>query len=469
MAEKDYDYDLIVIGSGPGGYVAAIRASQLGLRAAVVEKDKPGGVCLNIGCIPSKALIHQADLYRSVASLEAMGLKVDRGGLDYSKVFQASRRAADRLSKGVQFLLKKNKIDYVQGRAALAGPHEVKLDDGKTLSGRFILAATGSRPRELKGFEFDEKSVLSSTGLLMMEDLPKRLVILGSGYIGMEFAYVMNAFGVEVHVVEMLDQVLPLEDADVAGVVEKAFRKRGVQFTVSSKAVGLDKTDAGLRVHLESPDERGTKKSVLEADRVLVAVGRAPNTEGLGLEELGVQLDKGFVTTGDYYQTACASVFAIGDVVPSLALAHVASKEGEIAVEYMAGRASPLRRVDPTLIPTVIFTEPQIAGMGCNERLAKERGLAYEVATFPYRGVGKAAAIEQVDGFVKVLHEPRTREILGTTIVGAEATELIHEALLARQAELLPEDVATMIHAHPTLSEGVMEAFRAAEGWSVHA
>lgn len=469
MADAKYDCDLAVIGSGPGGYVAAIRASQLGLRAVVIEKDQPGGVCLNIGCIPSKALIYQAELFRKAEELEAIGLGVDRSGLDYSKVFAASRRAADRLSKGVQFLLKKNNVEYVQGEARLADSHAVKVRSGdgeRTITGRFILVATGSRPRELKGFEFDEKTVLSSTGLLMMQDLPKSLLILGSGYIGMEFAHAISAFGVEVHVVEMLDQVLPLEDADLAGVVEKSLRKRGVKFTVSSKAVALKRTDAGAEITLEGKDG---KQSAVQAQRVLVAVGRAPNTEGLGLETLGVKLNKGFVTTGDYYQTACAGIYAIGDITGEMALAHVASKHGEIAAEHMAGRQPREKKVDATRIPAVIFTDPQLAGFGLNERQARQAGRTYKTATFPFRGIGKAVAVGHAEGFLKLLYDPQTHEVLGAGMVGPEAAELIHESMLVRQAELLPTDLAEMIHAHPTLSEGVMEVFRAAEGRAIHA
>jgi dihydrolipoamide dehydrogenase len=462
---ESFDHDVVIIGSGPGGYVAAIRAAQLGLKPAVIERDKPGGVCLNIGCIPSKTLIHQAEVFRAAAELEAMGVKVDRGGLDYAKVFAASRAAADTLSKGVQYLLKKNNVEWIAGEATITGPREVTVDGSKSISGKSILIAAGSRPRSIPGFEIDEQIVMSSTGLLMMQELTASLLILGSGYIGMEFAHVMNAFGVDVHVVEMLDQVLPLEDAEIAQVLERSLGKRGVEFSVSTKAVGMARTDKGVEVTLE--DASGNTQTTA-AEKVLVAVGRAPNTDGLGLDAVGITPEKGFIPVGDYYQTAAAGIYAVGDVIASPMLAHVASKEAEIAVEHMAGRPPRVAKVDPLAIPGAIYTEPQIASFGYNEKTASEVGIAYEKAAFPYRGAGKSVAIGRPEGMVKILFDGDTHELLGAQIVGTEATELIHELLLAKSSELLTEDITTMIHAHPTLSEAVMEAARAAEGWAIH-
>ena len=463
MAEN-FDYDLVVIGSGPGGYVAGIRAAQLGMKVACVEKDKPGGVCLNIGCIPSKALIHQAELFRGAAGLEAMGVTVDRGTLDYSKVYQASRQAADTLSKGVEFLFKKNKIDLIPGFGRLAGPHAVDVQGGKRLSARNILIATGSRPRTIPGFEIDEQTVLSSTGILMMQNLPKSMLILGSGAIGMEFAHVMNAFGVQVHVVEMLDRILPLEDDEIVAVLARSFRKRGVQFSTGARAMAMTRTDSGIQVTLESQAGQQT----VEAERVLVAVGRAPNSEDIGLDKLGIATEKGFIVVGDYYQTAVRGIYAIGDVVNTPLLAHVASKEGEMAVLHMAGREQREALIDLGAIPNAIYCEPQIASFGLNERQAKEAGRAYKKATFPYRAAGKAVAEQRPEGLAKVLYNPDTHEILGVHIVGAEATDIIHELLLAKSSELLPADVAEMIHAHPTISEVNMELMRSAEGWAIH-
>lgn len=461
---SDDSYDLIVIGSGPGGYVAAIRASQLGMSTAIIEKDKPGGVCLNIGCIPSKALIHQAELFQAASSLEQMGIPVDRSKLDYSVVFTKSRTAADRLSKGVQGLLKKNKIELIAGTGRLVSATQVEVDGKRKLNAKNILIATGSRPRQIPGFEFDEKQVISSTGALMLEKLPKRLAILGAGAIGLEFAHVMSTFGVEVTVVEMLDGILPLEDRETVEVLARDFRRRKVTVHTSTKATKLEKKKSGLTLSVEGADGKAQK---IEADALLVAVGRAPNTEDIGLEKVGVKTDRGFITTGDYYETSVKGVFAIGDCIPTPLLAHVASKEGEIAVEHMAGRKAP-KRVPSDEIPSAVYTEPQVASFGPTEAKLKGDGRTFEKAVFPYRGAGKSVAVEQPEGMVKILFEPRTHEILGAHVVGAQATELIHELLLAKKAELLPEDIATMIHAHPTLSEAVMEAARAAEGWAIH-
>ncbi|MFP4373998.1 MAG: dihydrolipoyl dehydrogenase [Spirochaetaceae bacterium] len=460
-----YDYDLVVIGSGPGGYVSAIRATQLGMTAAVIEKDKPGGVCLNVGCIPSKALIHQAEIFRHGADLEAMGVKVDRSGFDYSKVFKKSRTAAQRLSKGVQALLKKNNIELIEGTARLSGEHEVTVDGKKTVSGRFILVATGSRPKTVPGFEFDEDRVISSTGALMLEKLPEKLLILGAGYIGMEFAHVMSAFGVDVTVVEMLDQILPNSDGEAVAVLHREFKRRGIKMLTGMKASNMKKTKSDVSLDAEDRDGNTT---TLSADLLLVAVGRSPNTEDIGLEELGIELEKGFVKTGDYYRTSAGSVYAIGDIVASPQLAHVAMKEGEIAVEHMAGHAGE-RLLPPEHIPGAIYTEPQLASFGPTEESLKADGVSYGTATFPYRGAGKAVAIEQPEGLVKVLFNTETHEILAAHVAGSQATELIHELLLGKRGELLPHDIATMVHAHPTLSEAVMEAARGVEGWIIHA
>lgn len=454
------DFDLIVIGAGPGGYVAAIRAAQLGLKAAVVERDRVGGVCLNVGCIPSKSLIRQAELVRSIPGLEALGAKVDRSGIDYARAQEKSRKAADTLSRGVQFLLKKNGVELIAGEATIAGPNAVAVGKA-TLTARSIVVATGSRPREIPGFPFDGEVVLSSTDALMLRALPRRMLVLGGGAIGVEFSHVFNAFGVEVHLVEMMDRILPLEDAGTVAVLDRALRRRGVSIATSTKAVGMERHAGGARVTLE--DGSGARSTV-EADQVIVVTGRVPNTAGLGLERLGVALDRGFVPVGDGYRTKVPSVFAVGDVVGSTPLlAHVASREGEIAAEHAAGHPGQ-PRLDPLAIPSGVYAEPQVASFGLTEEKAKETGRAYQAVVFPYRGAGKSVAVGETEGQVKLLFDPASREIVGAHVVGAEATELIHELLLARAAELLPADVADMIHAHPTLSEALMEAAKMAEG-----
>lgn len=459
------DYDVLIIGSGPGGYVAGIRAAQLGLKAAVIEKDKTGGVCLNIGCIPSKALIHQAEIYHAIPELAAMGIQTDISGFDYLKVFEKSRQAADRLSRGVAFLLKKNQVELIQGEAIQVKPGEISLQDGRKLTGKAIILATGSRPREIPGFPFDEQDILSSTGALMLQTLPKSLLILGSGAIGVEFAHIMNAFGVEVHLVEMLDRILPLEDDEVIDVLHRSFKKRGIKMDTSTKALSQTLVDGKRQVVLEGQDG---KQKTSTADKILVSVGRVPNTAGLGLAEAGVTLDAGgFVQVGDFYQTDVPGIYAIGDIVRTPLLAHVASKEGELVVEHIAGQVVE-PRLDPLSIPGATYCEPQVASFGYTERQAMAKSIAYKKSVFPYRGAGKSVAVDQTDGMVKVLTDPATGEILGAHIVGADATELIHELLLARKSELLPEDIAGMIHAHPTMAEILMEVMRETDGHAIH-
>lgn len=459
-----YDYDVVIIGGGPAGYVAAIRASQLGLKAAVIEKDKPGGVCLNVGCIPSKSLIHQAERFQSLTEMEELGITIDRSGFDYRKVVNKSRKAAETLSKGVNFLLKKNKVDLIQAAGTITGINEVSLSDGKKVTGKNIIIATGSSPREIPGFRFDEKYVLSSTGLLLQERLPGKLLIIGGGAIGIEFAYVMKSFGAQVVVVEVMDRILPLEDEEISAALERAFRKQGIEIMTGTKAVSIEVKENRVLVVLE--DGKGAKNT-LTVDQILVAVGRVPNTSRIGLENVGIEMEKGFIKVGSFYQTSVPNIYAAGDVINTPLLAHVASKEAEIAVEHIAG-LNPPESIDPMVVPSAVYCEPQVASFGYSEWRAKQESLEYDKAVFPYRGAGKSVAVEQPEGMVKVLFDPKTKEILGAHIIGADATELIHELLLAKSAELLPEDIATMIHAHPTLSEAVMESMRAAEGWAIH-
>ena len=455
--------DLLVLGAGPGGYVAAIRAAQLGLSVTVVEKDRLGGVCLNVGCIPSKSLIHQAGIFRSRLALQAMGVKVDATGLDYAGIVQRSRAAADTLSRGVAHLLKKNTVTVIAGEGRISAPGEITLAGGKSLRARNIIIATGSRPRVIPGFEFDEKDVLSSTGALSCTTVPRRLLILGAGAIGCEFAHIMNAFGSEVTLVEMLPQILPAEDPEMATHLDKSFAARGIRILTSTKALSMLRTPGGIDVSLET----GGKTRTLTVDRLLVVVGRVANTDGIGLEKVGITTERGFIPVGDYYATRVPGLYAIGDVIASPLLAHVASAEGETAVEHIAGRPVP-PRVDPLAIPMAVYTEPQVASFGLSEAAARAAKVPFAKASFPFRGVGKAVAIEAAEGMAKVIYDPSTREILGAQIVGPEATELIHELLLAKTAELFPADVTAMVHAHPTLSEVVLEVMRAVQGHAIH-
>ncbi|GAB6908908.1 Dihydrolipoyl dehydrogenase [Desulfosarcina cetonica] len=457
-------YDLVIIGAGPGGYVGAIRASQLGLKTCVVEKDKCGGVCLNWGCIPSKNLIHQAQTFAEIKALEDMGVEVNPDGFDYGIVQKKSRSVTQRLNKGIEFLLKKNKVELIKGEARIENVGKIGLSDGRTIYGKNIIIATGSRPSAVPGFEFDHQRVLSSNDILAMQTLPKSLIILGAGAIGCEFSYVMNTFGIKVTLVEMVDQVLPFEDDEIAAQLKKAFTKSGIDVLTGHKAVSMDKSGKDIAVTLA--DGNG-KQQVVEAEKVLCVFGRRPNTEDIGLEKIGIETEKGYIPVGAYYQTAVSHVFAIGDVVATPLLAHVASKEAEIAIEYIAGHGTE-KKIDVDAIPSAIYCEPQVASFGLRESQAKANGIQYKKTVFPYSAIGKAVAIDKGEGLVKVLTDPTSREILGCHIIGHDATELIHELLLAKSAELLPDDIARMVHAHPSLSEILMEVMRGTSGEAIH-
>lgn len=464
------NYDIVIIGGGPGGYVAAIRAAQLGLSVGVVEKAELGGVCLNWGCIPSKSLIHHANEFLALKEMEAVGVGIDRSGFRYAAVQSKSREAAKTLAAGVAGLLKKNKLSVFKATASISAVGRVVLQggefDGKILSAKNIIVATGSRPMAVPGFELDEQAVVSSSGLLAMTELPKSMTILGAGAIGCEFAYVMNAFGVKVTLVEMAAHILPSEDHEPVQVLETSFRRSGIDVRTGSRAASLKKIAAGVAVVVNASG----KSETIISDKVLAAFGRVPNTRDLGLEKLGVKIDdRGYVVTGDYGETSVKSIYAIGDITRSPQLAHVASKEGEIAVEHIAGHSPREPRVNPELVPSAVYCEPQLAGFGMSEARAEKEGIKFKKSVFPYRGAGKSVAIGRTEGLVKILADPQTGELLGAHIIGADATELIHELLLAKHGELLAEDVQSMIHAHPTLSEAVMEAARGLDGRPIHA
>jgi dihydrolipoamide dehydrogenase len=457
-------YDVIIIGGGPGGYVSGIRASQLGLKVCILEKNKPGGTCLNVGCIPTKSIIHQAGIFKSGNALRELGVEVNINGFDYANVINIAQKAVKKLVSGVEFLLKKNKVELIKQAGMIISKNTVLLEDGKEIQGKNIIIATGSIPIQLPGFEFDEKQVLSSTGLLLLEKLPKSLIILGAGAIGCEFAYTMNAFGVEVHLVEMFDHILPFEDSETVAVVTKSFKKKGINVCTGTSAVSLRKFKKSVTVSVAEKD--GPQKK-LKAEKVVCVFGRSANTENIGLENLGIKTKNRCIPVGDYFETEVRGIFAIGDVISSPQLAHLASKEGEIAVEYISGQR-PQPRIDHNEVVSAIYCEPQIASFGLREDKAKEKGIKYKKASFPYAGLGKAVATDKSEGLVKVLFDPETRKILGAHIAGSHATELIHELLLAKTAELCPENIADMIHAHPTVSEGIMECMKAVDGQAIH-
>lgn len=465
----DKQYDVAIIGGGPGGYVAAIRAAQLGLAVAVVEKAELGGVCLNWGCIPSKSLIHHATEFASLAHMEAFGVGIDRSGFAFAAVHARSRLAAKTLADGVGGLLRKNKVEVLKATGTLSDPGTVTLRDKagatRTLKAKNIILATGSRPLAVPGFAPDEQEVLSSSGILALDKLPRSLAILGAGAIGCEFAYVMNAFGVKVTLIELGEHILPAEDFEVAQVLDASLRKSGVDIRTGTRALSWQKGAAGLEVRVAA----GGREETVAAEKILAAFGRTPNTAGLGLEALGIRFDpRGYVVTGDYGQTSVKGIFAIGDIVATPALAHVASKEGELAVEFIAGHTPSCRRIAEDLVPSAIYCEPQVAGFGLREDMAIAKGIRYRKSVFPFRANGKSVAVGKTDGLVKVLADPDSGEILGAHIAGSNATELIHELALARCSELLGEDLAQMIHAHPTVAETIMEAAAGISGKPIH-
>jgi dihydrolipoamide dehydrogenase len=461
------ELDLMVIGSGPGGYVAAIRAGQLGLRTAVVEKDpKFGGTCLHRGCIPTKALLHTAGLLDEVRHADSFGVKVSDAQLDMEQAHIYKDAVVDKNARGVEFLLKKNKVDGLHGIGRLVGPNEVEVtgaDGVKKYRAKHILLATGSVPRDIPVAAADGQRVLNSDHMLKLQSVPGKLLVVGSGAVGCEFASVFASFGSEVTLVEMLPRLLPLEDEEVSKELQRAFRKRGIRSLTGTQLQGVEHTDAGLRVDLAADG----KNESAEADVVLIAVGRAPVTEGLGLEALGIELDRGYVPVNELMQTSVPHIYAIGDIVRTPWLAHVASAEGIVAVEHMAGETA--RPLNYDHVPSVTYCEPEVGSVGLTEAEAKERGYDVAVGKFPFSASGKAAIEGKTTGFVKVVRETRYDELLGVHIIGARATDLIAEACVALQVEATTEELFRTIHAHPTLSEAMAEAAHAAVGHAIHA
>ncbi len=459
-------YDLAVIGSGPGGYVGAIRASQLGMKVAIVERDRLGGVCLNWGCIPTKALLRNAEILSLLRRADEFGFSFDNLRIDFSVAVKRSERAAWKLSKGVEYLMKKNRVVVVPGDGKLTGKGQITVaKDGQEtgLQADRILLATGSRPRDIPGVAVDGKRVITSTEALSLPEVPRSLLIIGAGAVGVEFADIYGAYGSEVTIIEMLPRVLAVEDAEVSSFLEKSFTKRGMQIWINTKVE--DVTVKGAQVHLQLSKE-GKQKEVA-GDVALVAIGRIPNIESLGLDHLGVkQGPDGFIEVNDQCETSIPGIYAIGDVVGGPLLAHKAMAEGIAAVEAMAGIKA--KRPDPSKIPNCTYCSPQVASVGLTEEQAKERGREVKVGRFSFQASGKAVALGDTEGFVKVVADAEFGEILGLHIIGPEATELIAEATMVRTLEATLEELHHSVHAHPTLSEAVGEACLAALGRAIH-
>ncbi len=469
MARTTEERDLVVIGSGPGGYVAAIRAAQLGLKVAVVERDPEfGGTCLHRGCIPTKALLHTAGLLDGIRGSEGFGVKVAGAELDLAKTHAYKDGVVKKNARGIEYLFKKNGIEGIHGRGRLAGPNEVLVEpagpDGEstTLKTRFVLVATGSVPREVPVAPTDGEAVLNSDHALQFPEVPASIVVAGAGAVGCEFASLFASFGSEVTLIEMLPRLLPLEDEEVSKELARAFKKRGIKTLTDTKLGGVERGAKGLEIALES----GGKAEKVSAEKLLVAIGRAPVTEGIGLEELGIELDKGYVPVDGTMRTSAQSVYAIGDVVRTPWLAHVASAEGILAVEHMAGQD--VRPIDYDKVPSVTYCEPEVGSVGLTEAEARERGHEVAVGKFPFSALGKAAIVGKTGGFVKVVRETAYDELLGVHIIGPHATDLIAEACVALRIESTTEELFRTIHAHPTLSEGLAEAAHAASGHAIH-
>ena len=462
---SQFDYDVLVLGGGPGGYVAAIRAAQLGLKTALVEKEHLGGVCLNWGCIPTKSLIRNADIVHLFQRGKEFGFKVTGLEFDYKVAVKRSRQVSKRLVKGVGFLMRKNKIQVIDGFGKLTGPHTLDVA-GRTVSAANIILATGARPALLPGVEADGQRILTYRQAIVQDELPQRIVIVGAGPIGMEFAYVYNAYGVEVTVVEMLPHILPNEEPEVAAVVAKAFRKYGVRLLEGTRTEKIEATEKGVTVrvkHLDSGEEE-----TLTADQTLIAIGVKPNSQGVGLEAAGVQVDeRGWVPVNEVMQTNVPHIYAIGDLNGKLPLAHVASAQGVVAAETIAG-AETLPIEDYSNMPRCTYCHPQVASLGLTEAQAREQGYEVQMGSFPFQANGKALGLGEKEGFVKIVMDATYHEILGVHMVGPEVTELLPELSLARMLELTPEEIGRNVHAHPSLSETIMEAAHAALGHAIH-
>ena len=460
-------YDLVVIGSGPGGYVAAIRASQLGMKVGVVEKAELGGVCLNWGCIPTKSLLKSAQVFEYLNHAKDYGINIDgKASADFSAMVKRSREVAGGMSNGIQFLFKKNKIEVIQGTGKLTKDKKVEVtnSDGKkdTIEAKHVLLATGARSRQLPNLPQDGEKIIGYRKALTLEKQPESMVVVGSGAIGSEFAYFYNSIGTKVTLVEYLDNVVPLEDEEVSKQLGRSFKKAGIKVMTSSEVTNVD--TSGKKVKVTVKTKKGEES--IEADIVLSAVGIAPNIEDIGLEEAGVEVEKGRVKVDEFYRTSAEGVYAIGDIVPGQALAHTASAEGIICVEKIAGKdVEPLNYGN---IPACTYTTPEVASVGMTEKAAKEAGYELKVGKFPFSASGKASAAGHKEGFVKLIFDAKYGELLGAHMIGANVTEMIAELVTARKLETTGHEIIKTVHPHPTMSEAVMEAAAAAYDEVIH-
>jgi dihydrolipoamide dehydrogenase len=464
-------YDVVVIGSGPGGYVAAIRASQLGLKTAIIEKESLGGICLNWGCIPTKALLKSAQVNEDIKHAKDFGINAT-GTHDFGAIIKRSRGVADKMSKGVQFLMRKNKIDVVMGfgKIVAKGKVEVTTADGskKTVEGKHLIIATGGRSRELPALKQDGKKIIGYREAMNLPEQPKSMIVVGSGAIGVEFGYFYNSFGTKVTIVEFLPRVVPVEDEEISKELDKSLKKNGVDIMVSSEVTSVDTSGNGVKAKVKTANGEIT----LEADILLSAVGVAANIEGIGLEEMGIKTDKGRIAVDKYYQTNVPGIYSIGDCAPGQALAHVASKEGIICTEAIAYNEKKYNHQPEALdygnVPGCTYCSPEIASVGLTEQQAKDAGHEIKVGKFPLSASGKASAAGHTEGFVKVIFDAKYGEWLGTHMIGYNVTEIIIETVVGRKLETTHHEILNSIHPHPTISESVKDAIEVAYGEAIH-
>lgn len=460
------NYDVIIVGSGPGGYVAAIRASQLGLKTAIVEKESLGGVCLNWGCIPTKALLKSANVFEYIQHAKDYGISVSDAKHDFNAVVKRSRDVANGMSGGVQFLMKKNKIDVINGTGKVLKGKKVAVTNEKgevkEYSAKNIIIATGARSRDLPSMKQDGKKIIGYRQAMVLDKQPKKMVVVGSGAIGVEFSYFYNAMGTEVIIVEYMDRIVPVEDEEVSKQLERSFKKAGVSIMTSSEVTGVDTSGSGCKVTVKT--KKGTE--VIDCDIVLSAAGVVANIENIGLEEVGIKTEKGKIVVDAMYRTNVDGYFAIGDCTPGQALAHVASAEGIICVENIAGHHP--QALDYNNIPGCTYCSPEVASVGYTEKGAKDAGYEIKVGKFPFSASGKASAAGHKDGFVKLIFDAKYGELLGAHMIGANVTEMIAEAVVARKLETTGMEMIKAVHPHPTMSEAVMEAAAAAYGEVIH-
>lgn len=465
-------YDMIVIGSGPGGYVAAIRASQLGFKTAIVEKENLGGICLNWGCIPTKALMKSAEVFEYISNAQDYGLGVEGTSVDFEAVVQRSRGVADKMSKGIQFLMRKNKIDVLNGFGQLTSSKDVEVTDAdgnkKTYQAKHVILATGGRARELPTMPIDGEKIIGYREAIAMKKQPKSMIVVGSGAIGVEFGYFYQTLGTEVTIVEYMPNIVPVEDTDVSKELERSFKKKGMKIMTNSSVEKVEHTATGVKATVKT----AKGEEILEAEVLLSAVGVAANIENIGLEALNISTDKGKVLVDEYYKTNVDGIYAIGDIVPGQALAHTAMKEAVICVEAIAQKEGKFDRVPETLdygnVPGCTYCTPEIASVGLTERAAKEQGLDIKVGKFPFSASGKASASGATEGFVKVIFDAKYGEWLGTHMIGDNVTEIIAQSVSAIKLETTWQEQLDTIFPHPTMSEAVKDAIEVALGHPIH-